>query len=161
MIKVIDAKINAKKVNTIIKLKKYPQYIKDKFIKRSLIYYLLENKLIDYELDVMSDNICITGTTQTSITIDTVEYTKESLLTPNTGSYVVKFLNDGTFSWINWIDGELEDIVYSMTTDYYKSIYLVGQSNSSSITLNSNSFRINTLNFWVEAFDNLNVFPFI
>jgi hypothetical protein len=43
---------------TKISLKKYPQYIKDKFIKRSLIYYLLENKLIDYKLEQMSDNIC-------------------------------------------------------------------------------------------------------
>ena len=39
------------------KLKSYPKNIKDKFIKRSLIYYLLENKLIDCELDVMSNKI--------------------------------------------------------------------------------------------------------
>jgi len=40
-----------------MKLIKYPQNIKDKFIKRALIYYLLENNLLSIELDVMSVNI--------------------------------------------------------------------------------------------------------
>lgn len=44
-----------KKINH--SLKNYPQNIKDKFIKRSLIYYLVENNLIEINLDVMSDNI--------------------------------------------------------------------------------------------------------
>jgi len=56
--------------NVNIKLKKYPQNIKDKFIKRSLIYYLVENKLIDYNLDVMSDNICITLSELTMLDLD-------------------------------------------------------------------------------------------
>jgi hypothetical protein len=53
-----------------IKLKKYPQNIKDKFIKRSLIYYLVENKLIDIKLDVISDNICITLSELTLLDLD-------------------------------------------------------------------------------------------
>jgi serine/threonine protein kinase len=56
--------------NTDDKLKTYPQNIKDKFIKRALIYYLLENKLIDYKLDVMSDNICIILSELTMLDLD-------------------------------------------------------------------------------------------
>jgi serine/threonine protein kinase len=44
---------------TEMNLKKYPQNIKDKFIKRSLIYYLLENKLIDIDLNEMSNKISV------------------------------------------------------------------------------------------------------
>lgn len=44
-----------KKINK--NLNKHPQNIKNKFIKRALIYYLIENKLIDINLDVISDNI--------------------------------------------------------------------------------------------------------
>lgn len=53
-----------------MKLKKYPQNIKDKFIKRSLIYYLLENNLLSIELDVMSDNICIILSELTLLDLD-------------------------------------------------------------------------------------------
>lgn len=52
------------------KLKKYPQHIKEKFIKRSLIYYLLENNLLSIELDVMSDNICIILSELTMLDLD-------------------------------------------------------------------------------------------
>lgn len=51
-------------------LNKYPQNIKEKFIKRALIYYLIENKLIDYKLDVISDNMCIILSELTSLDLD-------------------------------------------------------------------------------------------
>lgn len=56
--------------NVNIKLKKYPQNIKDKFIKRSLIYYLLENNVLSINLDVMSDNICIILSELTLLDLD-------------------------------------------------------------------------------------------
>ncbi len=93
----------------------------------------------DITIDI-SDNICILGTSQSSITIDSTEYTKPELSTTNTGSFIVKYLNDGTFSWIFWVDGDLEDIGYSLVTDYYEDVYLVGQSTSTSITLDLNTY---------------------
>jgi len=42
---------------TDLRLKKYPLHIKDNFLKRSLIYYLLEYFILDEKIDVMSDFI--------------------------------------------------------------------------------------------------------
>ena len=55
---------------TDITLKKYPQHVKEKFIKRSLIYYLLENKIIDYKLDVMSNKISMILSQLTMLDLD-------------------------------------------------------------------------------------------
>lgn len=60
-----------KEINKInVNLKKYSQHIKEKIIKRTLIYYLIENKLFDIKLDVIPDNICIILSQITNLDLD-------------------------------------------------------------------------------------------
>ena len=52
------------------KLSKYNNTIKEKFIKRSLIYYLIENKILDIELDVIDDKISTILSELTNLDLD-------------------------------------------------------------------------------------------
>jgi serine/threonine protein kinase len=59
-----------KEQSNLIFLKSYPEFIKQKYLKRALIYYLVENKLIDYNLDVISDKISIILSELTLLDLD-------------------------------------------------------------------------------------------
>jgi hypothetical protein len=54
----------------LIYLKSYPEFIKQKHLKRALIYYLIENKLIDIELDVINDDVCEILSELTNLDLD-------------------------------------------------------------------------------------------
>ena len=48
--------LKSEKDKTNKNLRKYNNTIRDKFIKRSLIYYLIENKILDIELNILTEN---------------------------------------------------------------------------------------------------------
>ena len=49
--------------------------------------------------------------------------------------------NDGTISWFKWIDGTKYDDAYLITLDLDDNIYITGNSESNSISINSNVYQ--------------------